>query len=235
LEARYYPAMVAVKGSTGLPDYKLAKTETTVWQYNLYLNAQKKNILDESSVKRPGWGWEGNNPVVFISWYDAAQYANWLSEQRGLTPVYTIDKEQKDTNNISDIDKLKWTVTLRANANGYRLPSNAEWAYAAHGGAKQAAFEYAGSDRPDGVAWHKGNSGNRTQPVGSKSPNGAGLYDLSGNVWEWCWDWDTASFGRYRTVRGGSWKTMASNCRITETGARSPDSRDDQYGFRIVQ
>ena len=235
LEARYYPVMVDLKGSAGVADFKLAKTETTVRQYNLYLSARGKNMLDETSIKRPGWGWEGNNPVVFVSWYDAVQYANWLSEQRGLIPAYSIDREQKDSNNISDIDKLKWTVTLRENANGYRLPSQEEWMYAARGGAKQAAFEYAGSDRPDDVAWHKGNSGNRTQPVGNKPPNGAGLYDLSGNVWEWCRDWDSASFGRYRVVRGGSWKNLASNCRISETGTRSPDSRDDQYGFRVAQ
>jgi formylglycine-generating enzyme required for sulfatase activity len=232
LEARYYPVMVSVRGSSDLPGFKLAKTETTVWQYNLFLNAQGKNILDETTFKRPGWGWEGNNPVVFVSWYDAVQYANWLSEQRGLTPAYTIDREQKDTNNISEIDKLKWTVTLRENAKGYRLPSNVEWEYAARGGPNRAAFEYAGSDQPDGVAWHKGNSGNRAQPVGIKLPNGAGLHDFSGNSWEWCYDWDAASFGRYRVVRGGSWRTTG---RISDGGTRTPDSREDHYSFRVAQ
>lgn len=235
LEARYYPVLISVKGRSDLPGFKLAKTETTVWQYNLFLSAQGKNILNETTIKRPGWGWEGDNPMIFVSWYDAVEYANWLSEQRGLTPVYAIDREQKDTNNISDIDKLKWTVTLRENANGYRLPTKAEWEYAARGGPNQASFEYAGSDQPDGVAWHKGNSGNRAQPVGNKQPNGAGLHDLSGNVWEWCWDWDTASYGRYRAVRGGSWKNIASTIRISDGGIRSPDSRDDQYGFRLAQ
>lgn len=235
LEARYFPVMIAVKGNAGLGDLKMAKTETTVWQYNLYLNAQGKSMLDETTIKRPGWGWKGDNPVVFVSWYDAVEYANWLSEQRGLTPVYAIDREQADTNNISDLDKLKWTVTRRRNANGYRLPENSEWEYAARGGAVPVTYTYAGSDLPDDVAWHKGNSGNRTQAAGSKRPNSAGLYDLSGNAWEWCWDWDSASFGRYRVVRGGGWGNPPSNIRIADMGKRSPDSRADLYGFRMAQ
>lgn len=236
LKARYYPVMVVVKGSGSVSGFKMAKTETTVWQYNLFLNGRGKDMLDESTIKRPGWGWEGNNPVVFVSWYDAVEYANWLSTQLGLAPVYTIDREQKDADNISDIDKLKWTVTRRDNAGGFRLPSEAEWEYAAHGGPNKAAFEYAGSNQADEVAWHKGNSGNRTRAVATgKKHNGIGLYDLSGNVWEWCWDWNTASYGRYRVVRGGSWKNMASAIRISDGGIRSPDSRDDQYGFRVVQ
>jgi hypothetical protein len=235
LETRYYPVLASIKGGGGLSGFKLAKTETTVWQYNLFLNARGKNMLDETGIRRPGWGWAGDNPVVFVSWYDAVLYANWLSEQRGLIPAYTIDQEQQDTNNISDIDKLKWTVTRRENANGFRLPTEAEWAFAAKGGLNPTAFEYAGSNNPDEVAWHSGNAQKHTRPVGSKKPNNLGLYDLSGNVWEWCWDWGASSFGRYRVVRGGSWKNMVSSIRIADGGIRSPDSQEDQYGFRVAQ
>ncbi|MBK9337277.1 MAG: SUMF1/EgtB/PvdO family nonheme iron enzyme [Lewinellaceae bacterium] len=208
LEARYYPVLIPVKGSAGLPDFKLAKTETTVWQYNLFLQAQGKNMLDETVIKRPGWGWAGNNPVVFVSWYDAVQYANWL---------------------------LKWTVTLRENATGYRLPRAAEWEYAALDGPNKAKFEYAGSDNPDAVAWYGANAQKRTQAVGGKKPNSLGLYDLTGNVWEWCWDWDTESFGRYRVVRGGGWGNLDTSIRIADSGKRTPNSQADMYGFRVAQ
>lgn len=236
LEARYYPVMVSVNGNGGIAGFKMAKTETTVWQYHLFLAAQGKNIHDEATIRRPPWGWWiGDNPMVFVSWYDAAEYANWLSEQRGLTPAYEIDPDRQDPDNISENDPKKWTVTRNDRANGYRLPSGAEWEYAAKGGGRQAAFEYAGSDAPDAVAWHGLNAQKRTRPAGAKQPNGAGLYDLSGNVWEWCWDWSAASYGRYRVVRGGSWKVLPDNCKVSSAGIRSPDSRDDQYGFRVVQ
>jgi formylglycine-generating enzyme required for sulfatase activity len=236
LEARYYPVLVPVKGRAGLSDFKLAKTETTVWQYNLYLQAQGKNMLDETVIKRPGWGWAGDNPVVFVSWYDAVQYANWLSAQRGLTPAYTIDQEQQDTDNIntSTADPLKWTVTLRENANGYRLPRSAEWEYAALGGPNQTSFDYAGSNRPDEVAWYGANSQKRTRAVATKKPNSLGLYDLTGNAWEWCWEWDAESFGRSRVVRGGGWGNLESTIRVGDAGKRTPGSQADMYGFRVA-
>lgn len=236
LEARYYPVMVSVNGNGSIAGFKMAKTETTVWQYHLFLAAQGKNIHDETNIPRPPWGWWiGDNPMVFVRWYDAAEYANWLSEQRGLTPVYAIDTDRNDPDNISENDQKKWMVTRNDKANGYRLPSGAEWEYAAKGGAQQTAFEYAGSDAPDIVAWHSLNAQKRTRPAGAKQPNGAGLFDLSGNAWEWCWDWSASSYGRSRVVRGGSWKVMPDNCKISSAGMRSPDSRDDQCSFRVVQ
>jgi len=233
LEARYYPVLVPVKGRAGMPDFQMAKTETTVWQYNLFLQAQGKTMLDANVIKQPGWGWAGDNPVMSVSWYDAVQYANWLSAQHGRAPAYAIDEAQPDTNNISDMDRLKWTVEWRENANGYRLPAAAEWEHAALG--PTPAFEYAGSNRPDEVAWYGENAQKRTRAVAGKKPNAFGLYDLTGNAWEWCWDWDSDSFGRYRTVRGGSWGNLAANIRIADTGKRTPDSRGDQYGFRVAR
>jgi formylglycine-generating enzyme required for sulfatase activity len=113
-------------------------------------------------------------PVAGIDWYDAVDYCNWLSERAGLTPCYS------GAGKFTKCDFL---------ANGYRLPTEAEWEYAARGGNLSKGYLYAGGDDPDLVAWYEDNSGGNIQPVGGKLPNELGIYDMSGNRWEWCWDW----------------------------------------------
>ncbi len=132
--------------------------------------------------------------------------------------------------------------------NGYRLPTEAEWEYAAKGGnGSPGEYEYSGSDDVDAVGWYEGNSGSATHPAGTKAPNGLGLYDISGNVWEWCQDWHDSygaaaqtdpvgpSSGKYRVLRGGGWDNAAQFLRVAHRTYGGPSARNGNIGFRLVR
>ena len=134
----------------------------------------------------------------------------------------------------------------RKTGKTYTLPTEAQWEYAARGGKKSEGTKYSGSWSIDAVAWYDGNSASSTHPVGTKRPNALGLYDMSGNVWEWCQDWngdyrtyDTqnptgASSGSNRVLRGGSWCGSAGNCRVSNRNNNTPSNRNNNNGFRLV-
>lgn len=138
---------------------------------------------------------------------------------------------------------------LLSNKTGrtYTLPTEAQWEYAARGGNKNEGAKYAGSNMIDAVAWYTDNSGSSTHIVGSKRANALGIYDMSGNVWEWCKDWYANSYvsydtnnpvgpssGSYRVSRGGSWRYSASDCRVAYRNFNSPGERGISFGFRVV-
>ena len=159
-------------------------------------------------------------PVEKVSWEDCISFCNQLSEKLGLRPAY-----RGHGNNCE----------LIAGANGLRLPLEAEWEYAPRGGQK---FEYAGSDNLDEVGWYDGNAGKETHPVAQKRANGYHLYDMSGNVWEWCAD-DYKNPGTHRSgagqrvLRGGCWNHGAGLCHVAGRLRLAPDNRYNSLGLRL--
>ena len=189
-----------------------------------------------------------NNPVNCVSWYDAIAYCNKLSLKENLTPCYSVrgvtDWGNLAYSSIPTSSKSTWdALTYDKEADGYRLPTEAEWEWLARGGEN---YTYAGSNNLDDVAWYTSNANDTgTREVKTKKANGYGLYDMSGNVREWCYDWfgtvesSTADTGVssnfYRVQRGGSWFISGDLCQVSSRYASYPDNRVSYYGFRVVR
>jgi len=178
-----------------------------------------------------------DNPVEQLSWFAAVKYCNARSLREGLQPCY-------------ELEPLK----CHFDANGYRLPTEAEWEYACRAGKKS---DYSFGDRPDSLAkyaWFKGNANKSPHPVGQKAPNPWGLYDMHGNVWEWCNDkYGETDYQQSETdnpkgpatgatcvLRGGGWNSSEDSCRSSTRYNEAPGLADvcfgyDAYGFRCVR
>lgn len=193
---------------------------------------------------------QGNRPVECVRWYDCLVYCNKRSMNEGLTPCYTVkgSTDPSDWGSVPTSNNSDWNAAMcNFEANGYRLPTEAEWEYLARGGktTNSGQMTYSGSDKIDDVAWYSLNSGGKTHEVKKKGSNALGLYDMSGNVWEWCWDWygdigkDTpatgVSAGSYRITRGGCYSHIALNCTVSDRCGITPSRRSGRLGFRVVR
>lgn len=203
--------------------FALSETEVTQGQYQAVVGENPSHFKDQ-----PGWE---QRPVERVSWLDAVKYCNKLSEKEGVAPCYQVQGEAVTWEGLG--------------CPGYRLPTEAEWEYAARAG---AVSEYAGGEQIDEVAWYDRNAGKQTQPVGLKAANAWLLKDMSGNVWEWVWDWYTENYkgagrrdpigpdsGSRRVVRGGAWNYDAEYARVADRFGNEPGDRDNNVGFRLAR
>jgi formylglycine-generating enzyme required for sulfatase activity len=224
------------------PDRKSDEVQHSVTVSSFYMGKYLVNQKEYQEVMgtNPSKFKGDNFPVEQVSWFDVVNYCNRLSQREGLTPAYTINGEN---------------VTWNQNANGYRLPTEAEWEYACRAGTTTpfstgnnittSHANYNGNNPYNNYA--KGTYRGKTTVVGSFSPNSWGLYDMHGNVWEWCWDW----YGNYstgvqtdpggpvsgadRVLRGGSWYGNGQGLRSASRDIIDPSGRHNGLGFRLVR
>lgn len=215
-----------------------------------------------------------NRPIDSINWYDCVEFCHRINKTMRLSPVYSINRYKKDRNNLSDnylagdeefreikkmlgFDNQKWIVKSNHKSEGFRLPTGLEWIYAAKGGIYSQDYKYAGSDELDRSGWYRSNSYSidlvktmaGSKPVGMKLPNELGLFDMLGNVIEWCWDWKANSSyseikfhkdykgprsGQARVRCGGSWTDGQGRCSIF-LDEWMPHLGGDHCGFRLVR
>jgi formylglycine-generating enzyme required for sulfatase activity len=165
----------------------------------------------------------------------------------GSNPSYFSGCDNCPVENVSWNDAQDFIRKLnQQTGKNYRLPTEAEWEFAARGGNKSKGYKYAGGNYRSNVAWYYDNSGGKTHAVGQKQANELGIYDMSGNVWEWCGDWygdyssssqtnpKGPSYGSSRVLRGGGWDFDASDCRVSSRDDLAPGYRDYYDGFRLV-
>ncbi len=254
-----------VKGTDYTPSRNVKITQG-FW-ISIYEITQKKysEIKNENPCKKSRYGEGDALPVFNVSWYDAVEFCNLLSVKNGLKPYYLIYKDEKEVSNISPYDVLRWKIETDEKANGFRLPTEAQWEYACMG-TKRSNFYWGNNQTWDGsgkYAWHMFNAGHKNyskgrfwwvkyhkvKKPGEKKPNSFGIYDMSGNVGEWCYDrYAPSSYSsalredpyggdgefRYRVVRGGSILDAPKDLVSYKRWPVEPFEKTGTNGIRVV-
>ena len=220
-----------------LSAFRMSKYDITQSKYQAIMGYNPSSFSGNSDA--------ATCPVEWVTWFDAVEFCNKLSTADGLTPVYSITGRTP----ASGYPITSATVSPTWTNSGYRLPTEAQWEYAARAGT--TTTYYWGNDSSDATvgqyAWYGTNSSSKTHAVGQKLPNAWGLYDMAGNVWQWCWDWwgtypggaqtdpMGAASGADRVGRGGSWLYGASSCTVSLRSNNDPNYQSINVGFRVVR
>nr|WP_092886693.1 SUMF1/EgtB/PvdO family nonheme iron enzyme [Actinopolymorpha cephalotaxi] len=203
---------IGARWQVELAPFRMASVPVTVDLHRAVTGADPESSASDASQG------SGASPVTNVSWHDAVDLCNLLSRRHGLGPAYSREPRTGE---------VIWDRT----ADGYRLPTEAEWQYACKAGT--TGYRYG---ELDDIAWYADNSGGRVHDMGGKAPNPWGLFDMLGNVWEWCWDlYDEEVYGSYRIFRGGGWAEQARGCGATVRRRSHPSFAIDDLGFRLAR
>jgi formylglycine-generating enzyme required for sulfatase activity len=220
--------------------FYMSKYELTYDEFKTFVN--ETGYQTDADKDGGSYIWDGSK-------WEKKAGVNWRHDAQGQPR--DLDEKRHPVIHVSWNDAQAYIKWLNGKTGkNYRLPTEAEWEYAAKGGAKSPGYLYSGSNTIALVAWYNENSSNRTHPVGEKQANELGLYDMTGNVWEWCQDWYDAAYyagrpdldinpqggspAQYRVGRGGGWNFNPAYCRVANRGRSTPDYRSDNLGFRLV-